>query len=334
MTTTGSAFAQFLPKIAHVVSAKDRAQADADYQEAFTAFQGGDYPKCLGLIEQADRLKPDQPDGWNLRGMALLRQKDYARAQVAFARATALDPELWAARFNLAETSFQQKDYARAQKEFERLLAQTNRFKAANRWELVQYKVFLSCLLRGDAKEAARKLARLPNVGAATPARLYAEAALDYQAKRVVPADKSVASAQAAFPAPVNALFADALVQAGWQAPAPLPANGTNAALAVNSGLPPGVTLATSIPGQSPPPYYAVDPRLEAAVAEPLPLPDTGTQPIVGKLTPALRSLPTDSPPPAAPITPAVPVVATQKLPAPEATPDVQIEHRDLLLVD
>lgn len=320
-----------MPKLGHIITTKDRAQADTEYQEAFAAFQTGDYPRTLSLIEHADQLKPDQPDGWNLRGMTLLRMKEYAKAQAAFARATALDPELWAARFNLAETAFQQKDYARGRKEFERLLAQTNRFKEANRWELVQYKIFMCCLLQGNAKEAEQKLAKLPKAGSATPARLYADAAVDYLAKRTVAAQKSVAAAQTAFPAPVNGLFADAIVQAGWQT-APVAATMlpmANPALVGNTNLPTGVVLATSIPGQSPPPYYVVDPKLEAAVAEPLPLPDAGIKPIVGKLSPAARLLPTDTP-----ITPAASVVAAGAKSSPDPTPDLELEHRDLLLVD
>ena len=321
--------------IGYVVSVKDRAQADQFYQQGFAAYQAGDYPQALSLIEQADRLKPDQPAGWNLRGMVFLHQKAYDKAQAAFARAVALDPGLWAAQFNLAEASFQQKNYARAQKGFERLLAQTDRFKSGNRWELVQYKVCLCCLLQGNAAEAGRRLAKLPIANGATPARFYAEAALAYQQKKADAAQKSVAAAQAAYPAQTNELFADSLVQVGWQSPALPPAlTAANSASPLgNAALPPGVTLATSIPGQSPPPFYPVDPKVEAAVAEPLPLPDAGIHPIVGKVTLALQTQPGSLSPSATKAAP-TPVVAVQKPPVPQATPDVELEHRDLLLVE
>ncbi len=328
-STTYCGNAEGVAKLGYVISAKDRAQADAEYQAGFAAYQSGDYPRALSLIEHADLLKPDQPDGWNLRGMVFLRQKAFDKAQVAFARAVALDPDLWAAHFNAAETSFQQQNYPRARKAFEGLLAQTNRFKNGSRWELVQYKAFLCCLLQGNAKEAEQKLARLPKTGGVTPARLYAEAATAYQRKQTAAAQKSVSAAQAAFPAPVTDLFSEAFVQAGWQSAPVSP----SAATAGDAGLPPGVTLATTIPGRGSVPYYTADPKLEAAVAEPLPLPDAGVHPIVGKLNPALQNLPSNLV--AAPQKrPASPVVAARAAAPPATTPDVELEHRDLLLVE
>ena len=330
-----AALAQHLPKLGYVISAKDRAQADTLVQQALAEYQTGDYPQALSLLEQANQLKPDQSDCWNLRGMIFLRQKAYDKAQAAFARAVALDPDLWAAQFNLAETTFQQKDYARARKDFENLLAQTDRFKHANRWELVQYKAFLCCLLQGNTPEANRRLAKLPATGGATPARLYAEAAIAYQSKKAPAAEKLVSTAQSSFSVPVNALFVDSLVQEGWQAPPP-PSMPT-AALAANTppaapgvlpnGLPLGVTLATDIPGEKNHPYYVVDPKVEAAAAEPLPLPDAGTRPIVGKITPALQTSP-------ASVSNKVPpkVLIAAQAPPPEPTPDVELEHRGLLL--
>ena len=332
------AFAQHLPKLGYVVTTKDRAQADVLVQQALADYQGGDYPQALNLLEQADRLKPDQSDCWNLRGMIFLRQKAYDKAQTAFSRAVALDPDLWAAQFNLAETAFQQKDYARARRGFDNLLAQTDHFKSGSRWELVEYKTFLCCLLQGNTAEAERRLAKLPTTGATTPAHLYAEAALAYQGKKAPAAEKLVTTAQGTFPAQVNALFANSLVREGWQAP-PLP---PTMALAANNppvpsgllpnGLPAGVTLATDIPGEKSHPYYEVDPKVEAAAAEPLPLPDAGTHPIVGKVTLALQTAPANAnaSKPAAKV-PAAALIAAQA-PPPGPTPDVELEHRGLLL--
>ena len=59
----------------YMISAKDRAQATALSQQAYVTFQSGDYDQALGLLAQSDQLKPDQPDGWNLRGVIYLKQK-------------------------------------------------------------------------------------------------------------------------------------------------------------------------------------------------------------------------------------------------------------------
>ena len=330
------AFGQRTVKLGYVVSAKDRAQADALIQQGFAAYQASEYPQALSLLStRPTSLKPDQSRQLESARHAILLQakRRLTRRKTAFARAVALDPNLWAAQFNLAETAFQQKDYARARKGFDNLLAQTDRFKDGHRWELVQYKAVLSSLLGGNAAEASRRLAKLPATGGATPAHLYAEAALDYQNKKPGEAQKLIASAQATFPAATNDLFVDSLVQVGWQAAPPPPGVLlANNAPAPGAGLPPGVTLATDIPaGQGAHPYYVVDPKVEAAAAEPLPLPDAGVHPIVGKLAPALQTSPGSAVKVASKPT-AAPLITAQAPPSPEPTPDVEPEHRGLLL--
>lgn len=305
----------------YVISAQDRAQASALSQQAYLTFQSGDYAQALGLLQRSDQLKPDQPDGWNLRGMILLRQKSYEKAQEAFARAAALDPGLWAAQFNLAEVQFQRKDYARARAGFERLLAQTDRYKEGNKWELVQYKALVACVLMGDDQAAGKKLAKLPAKGGATPAYFYAQAASAFRHKNPAQAQQSLAAAQAAYPVAMNDLFSDALVQAGWQTP-PQPL----AALAANvPASPTGNTLPLpSGTGSDGRPAYVVDPALQAASAGPLPVADAPARPIVTPTIPALRNAPPRSRP-----TPAVAV----ETPAPTRSwTGSELENGGLLL--
>ena len=262
-------------------TARDRSQGDALFQQATTAYQGGDYAGALHLLEQADALKPDQADAWNLRGVVYLKQKTYDKAEAAFARAVAIDPALWAAQFNLAEVAFQQKNYARARGVFDHLLAQTDRYKAGNKWELVLYKAFLSDLLSGDEADARKKLAKLPVTGGATPAFLYAQAALAFSKKDAAGANKIVAGAQTAYPPALNGLFTPALETVGWLTPAvnPLPSapvatlDPATAAAMNAAGLtnPAGLLLpgASRPPGQRP--VVTIDPRLVAASSDPLP---------------------------------------------------------------
>jgi Tfp pilus assembly protein PilF len=246
----------------HVITALARAEAAADLQEAYTDYSAGDYPQAHALIDKAEKLQPDQADGWNLRGAIYLKQGIYDKAGVAFSRAVALDPNLWAAQFNQGEVAFHQKDYRRAQARFDALLDQTNRFKEANRWELAAYKAFLSTLLAGEDADAHKRLAKLPPKGA-TPAYLYAQAALSFSRKDVAGAEKTLAIAQTTYPPAANDLFASSFETVGWQA-APPP---------LTSAYP---LSSLPVPGSAP---YAgggerpmqVDPRLESAVADPLP---------------------------------------------------------------
>ena len=294
-------------------SGKDRAQGDTLYQQAFAAYQAADYTQALSLIEQADTLKPDQPDGWNLRGMVYLKQNAFDKAESAFGRAVSLDPKLWAAQFNLAEAPFQGKDYARARTRFERLVDQTDRFKEPKQWELVQYKAFMSCLLMGDNAAAVKRLAKLPAKGGATPAYLYAQASLAFSHKDEAGARKSLTAAQGTFSPLLNDLFSNALVEAGWQSPLPPPTLAANIPL-----LAPATTGSMPADNHTP---IVIDPKLEASAAEPLPVADGGVHPVMAKLgpTPVRATTKTVATSPTLPLSPT---------PAPAAEPD----HRGLLL--
>ena len=264
-----------------IPTGKDRAQGDAFFQQAETAFQNGDLAGALKLLEQADALKPDQADAWNLRGVVLLKQRAYDRAEAAFGRAVSIDTSLWAAQFNLAETAFQKKDWARAQGRFDRLLAQTDRFKATNKWELVAYKSFLCALLAEGEAGARKELGRLPAAGGATPAGLYAQAALAFSRKDAAGAGRIVSGARTTYPAAVNELFTSSLETAGWQSPAPAalpPAPGSPAVNANPETLAAMNALGITNPNNAPAPVrtaadrpaVVIDPRLVAA-GDPLP---------------------------------------------------------------
>ncbi len=307
----------------YVISSKDRARATELSQQAYVTFQSGNYAQALGLLTQSDQLRPDQPDGWNLRGVILLKQKAYGPAQAAFARAAALDPDLWAAQFNLAEVLFQSKDYAGARARFERLLSHTDRYKEANKWELVQYKALVSSVLMGDAQTAEKKLGKLPANGGKTPAFQYAQAALMFSRKSPAQAQKSMAAAQAAFPAAINDLFSESLVQAGWQAPLPLP-------------MLPSAALASNVPSSPSSPdsrttAYVIDPQLQADSAGPLPVADAPMRPVLMPTIPAARNVPaTAAVQPKA--HPAPPTVAVQPPPSPRPETDSDLENGGLLL--
>ena len=294
----------------HFFSAKDRAQGDTLYQQAFAAYQAGDYRQAQDLIARADVLKPDQPDGWNLRGMVYLKQNAFDKAEAAFSRAISLDPKLWAAQFNLAETPFQGRDYARARARFEKLIDQTDHFKEPKEWELVQYKAFLSCLLMGDKAAADKKLAKLPATGGVTPAYQYAQASLAFTRKDEAGSRKSLAAAQGAYSPLLNDMFSNSLIEVGWQTPLPPPT------LAVNL---PSASGAVSTENQTP---IVIDPGLEASVAEPLPTGDTAVRPVASKVT-ATTTLRSTGKPAVSPPTPSL---------TPAPTPVAETNHRDLLL--
>lgn len=293
---------------ATAISATARRESQAIYQQAYAAYTSGDLTQSLSLLDRAETIRPDFADCLNLRGIIYLRQEVYDKAETAFTRAVALDANLWAAQFNLGEIPFRQKNYALARARFEKLLSHTNRFKAGNQWELVQYKTFLCALLAGNDSDAQKNLARLPQKGGATPAFEYAQAALALSKKDGAGASKWLTIAQAGYPPALNNLFADSLALAGWSSALP-----GRTALTLAGGP------AGSLDPRRAQAAY-LDPRLEAAAAEPLPAADGGVLPMLPQgRRPAFSLLPeTDAPSlrdqvpvyvPAAPApTPAVPV--------------------------
>lgn len=335
-----------------IPTGKDRAQGDTLFQQAGTAYQNGDLAGAIHLLEQADTLKPDQADAWNLRGVVYLKQRAYDKAEAAFARSVAIDPALWAAQFNLAEVSFQKKDYQRARTVFERLLAQTDRYKSSNKWELIQYKAFLCALLSGDEADARKKLAKLPVAGGATPAALYAQAALAFSRKDTAGGNRIVNGAQTAYAPALNEIFANSLENAGWRTPAPavnplLPgatlavANVDPATAAAMSAAgitnPAGVT--TPAPGRTAAerPAVMVDPR-QVAASDPLPSgPGRDLIPAVGQMNSLAsgRTVSNSAKRPAKekPAPSPAPGTLSVGSPVPAATPPASpLEHEGLLL--
>lgn len=221
-------------------------QFSALVQQAYAAHESGNGTAALALLDQADKLRANVADSANLRGAIYLRQGAFDKAEVAFTRAVACDPKLWAARFNLAEVPFRQKDYARARARFDFLVTQTNRFKEQKQWELAQYKAVLCSVLLRDDAGAQKRLAKLPEGAAAvTPARLCAQAAMALARKDNVAATKFLADTQQGkFSPATTALFVNALELSGW-----LPATSNlnaAAALAASRGSSPSASPVAS----------------------------------------------------------------------------------------
>lgn len=186
-------------------------------QMAFASYEAGNNALALQQIDQAEKLKPNVADAWNLRGAILLRQNDYAKAEVAFKRAVNLDPELWAAKFNVAEIPFRRKEYAAAVKGFENLSIQTDRYKLGIEWELLQYKMVVCHLLMNDEPGAQKRFSRL-RPGGVSPAYFYSQAAMSFAKKDTAAANKFLGFADASSRPGMRSIFSDTLVRAGWVA--------------------------------------------------------------------------------------------------------------------
>src|SRR5438093_12730546 len=103
--------------------APTKSELEEMYNKAFRAFDANNFPEALKELDAIDARQPDLAASKNLRGVILMRQGTYDKAETAPQDAARIDPKFWNARFNLAEIPFLKKDWAEARKRFEQLLS-------------------------------------------------------------------------------------------------------------------------------------------------------------------------------------------------------------------
>ena len=211
--------------------APSKSELEAMYDKAFREFDGNNYEQALKDLDAIDVRQPDLAESQNLRGVILMRQKDYEKAEVALQKALASDPKFWNARFNLAEIPFLAKNWPEARKRFQDLLTGNASELQGEATQLIQYKVLITYLMEGkeDMVEAIKgKFELAPE----TPALQYAVASIALNKKDEKAAKEALAAAEKSFSPQLNKLFAESLYEVGWLEK---PAGQSRAALELNS---------------------------------------------------------------------------------------------------
>jgi serine/threonine protein kinase/tetratricopeptide (TPR) repeat protein len=192
-----------------------KAELQSMYDQAFREFNANNYPQALKDLDLLDARQPDLVESHNLRGVILMRQADYDRAEVALQKALAIDSKFWNARFNLAEVPFLRKDWTGARKRFEGLLQGNAAELRGEATQLIQYKILLTYLLEGKDNMVDTMLATL-ELSPKTPAAQYAKAAISLQHKNEKEAKDWLTRAEKDFSPELNKLFAESLYEVGW----------------------------------------------------------------------------------------------------------------------
>src|SRR5213592_2827469 len=195
--------------------APTRAELEEMYNGAYKAFDAKKFSEALKLLDAIDARQPDLAASRNLRGVILMRQGNYDKAEAALLEAARIDPKFWNARFNLAEIPFLKKDWAGARKRFEQLLSSSQSDLASEASQLIQYKVLLTYLLEGKENMVDSILAKL-ELTPDTPAVDYVKAAVALQHKSEKEAKDWMAVAEKNFSPQLNKLFAESLFEVGW----------------------------------------------------------------------------------------------------------------------
>ena len=185
------------------------------YSKAFRDFDAGNFPQALKELDDIDARQPDLAESQNLRGVILMRQGIYDKAEAALFEAVRMDPKFWNARFNLAEIPFLQKNWAEARNRFQQLLSRDVADLEGEAAQLIQYKILLTYLVETKESMADAILAKF-ELAPDTPAVHYANAAIALQHKNSKEANDWIATAQKNFSPQLNKLFAESLYEVGW----------------------------------------------------------------------------------------------------------------------
>src|SRR5436853_5951827 len=195
--------------------APSKAELEAMYDKAFRAFDANNFPEALKELDAIDARQPDLAESQNLRGVIMMRQGIYDKAEGALHEALRIDSKFWNARFNLAEIPFLRKDWAEARKRFQELLSSNASELQGEATQLIQYKILLTYLLEGKENMVDSLLPKF-ELSPDPPAVHYANAAIALQQNKADDAKNWMAQAENNFSAPLNKLVAESLYEIGW----------------------------------------------------------------------------------------------------------------------
>ena len=195
--------------------APTKSELEEMYNKAFRAFDANNFPEALKDLDAIDARQPDFAASQNLRGVILMRQGNYDKAQTALLEAARIDPKFWNARFNLAEIPFLKKDWTEARNRFQQLLSSSGSDLASEASQLINYKILLTYLLEGKENMVDSILAKL-ELSPDTPAVDYVKAAVALQHKNQKEAKDWIGAAEKSFSPQLNKLFGESLYEVGW----------------------------------------------------------------------------------------------------------------------
>ena len=194
---------------------KTKAFARSKFEQSQQAFRQRDFVTALKLVDEADKVDPNQPATLNLRGEILMQQGQFDNAEAAFKKAAKLDPKLRDAQYNLAQIPFKKKEYAKARDRFETLSKRIPGGDKNQAAALLKFKIYMTLLMEGKESRAHSMMEEFQFTGD-TPALYYAQAAWEYKHNNAQKAEDWTNSANKIYSPALNSVFADAFYDVGW----------------------------------------------------------------------------------------------------------------------
>jgi Flp pilus assembly protein TadD len=194
---------------------KTKAFARSKFEQSQQAFRQRDFATALKLVDEADKIDPNQPATLNLRGEILMQQSKFDDAETAFKKAAKLDPKLRDAQYNLAQIPFKKKEYAKARDRFDTLYKRIPGGDKNQAAELIKFKIYMTYLMEGKESMAHSMMEEFQFTGD-TPALYYAQAAWEYKHNNAQKGEDWTNSANKIYSPALNGVFADAFYDVGW----------------------------------------------------------------------------------------------------------------------
>ena len=194
---------------------KTKAFARSKFEQSQQAFRQRDFATALKLVDEAEKVYPNQPATLNLRGEILMQQVKFDDAEVAFKKAAKLDPKLRDAQYNLAQIPFKKKEYAKARDRFETLYKRIPGGDKNQAAALLKFKIYMTLLMEGKESRAHSMMEEFQFTGD-TPALYYAQAGWEYKHNNAQKAEEWTNSANKIYSPALNGVFADAFYDVGW----------------------------------------------------------------------------------------------------------------------
>lgn len=175
------------------------------------------YTDALEKLEEAEKLAPNLPDIYALRGDIYLapRRRDFDLALPQFEKAAQLQPDSPLPKFNLAEFYFVKHDFDTALKSFSKMITDYPKLPMVIR-HLVHYKRMLCELKLGHRPQAEQIVADNFTFMDDTPAYYFSKSAMAFETGDIAKANEWVQRGVAVFKGPACEPYYDAFKELRW----------------------------------------------------------------------------------------------------------------------
>lgn len=199
-----------------------KALSDEQQKEFFGAIQKGAKflgekrnQEALDQLHEAEALLPNHPAVLNYKGSAYVNLRDFDRAAEYFDKLISLYPDNWQGDFNRTEMDFVRHEWKASLDGFTGLMEKHSDVLPKQSLRLLDYKIAICHLKLGDAAKA-KAIVEKYGFFDDSPIYYYGNAALAFQEGNDVSAHEWINNAKKIYSPGANAMYADALFEAGW----------------------------------------------------------------------------------------------------------------------